>query len=126
MLFLGWAFAYRHILHSFNLLKRPEAFEVGEGSLSKLFAGKVYGYLVSPRYRRPPRVHLHRSENRMSLHPRHRSVRRVWRTSCYFIFGRFCAAHVALKKKHQEMGHARNLIQHLLLSSPGSQQPGVV
>ena len=42
---LGCAFSYRCILHTLNLLKRPEALEVAEGALSKLFAGKVYDYL---------------------------------------------------------------------------------
>ena len=42
---LGRAFACRRILQSLNLLKRPEALEVGEGALSKFFAGKVYDYL---------------------------------------------------------------------------------
>ena len=41
----GWAFTYRRILHSLNLLKRPEALEVGEGALSKLLAGKVCDYV---------------------------------------------------------------------------------
>ena len=41
----GWAFTYRRILHSLNLLKRPESLGVGEGSISKLLAGKVYDHL---------------------------------------------------------------------------------
>ena len=66
---LGWAFTYRRNLHCLNELKRPEALEVGEA------AGKVYDYLVSPRYRRQPRVHLHRLDNRMCLHLRQLSMR---------------------------------------------------
>ena len=41
----GWAFTYQRVLQSLNLLKRPEALEVGEGALSKLVDGKVYDYL---------------------------------------------------------------------------------
>ena len=36
---------------------------------------------VSPGYRRSPRVHLHHSENRMSLCLRQLLMRRVWRAS---------------------------------------------
>ena len=43
--FSGCACTYQRI-HSLHLLKRPKALEVGEGALSKLFAGKVYDYLV--------------------------------------------------------------------------------
>ena len=41
----GWAFTYRRILQSLNLLKRPEQLEVGEGALVKLLAGEVCDYL---------------------------------------------------------------------------------
>ena len=41
----GWAFTYRRILQSLNLLKRPEQLEVGEGALVKLPDGEVYDYL---------------------------------------------------------------------------------
>ena len=97
----GWTFTYRRILHPFNLLKRPKALEAKELFRSSSLAWFTIIW-VSPRYRRPPRVHLHRSENRMSLYPRQLSLRRVWRTSAKrcssFLFGRFCAAHAALKK----------------------------
>ena len=76
----GWAFKNQRILHPLHLLKRPESLEVGEGALSKLLARFTIIW-ASPRYLRPPRVHLHRSENRVSLHPRQLSMRRVRRTS---------------------------------------------
>ena len=76
----GWAFAYQRILHALRLVNRPEAVEVGE----ELFGGSSLArstiMWVSPRCRRPPRVHLHRSENRSSLCPRQLLTRRVWRT----------------------------------------------
>ena len=71
----------RRILHSLNLLKRPEAIEVGEGALSKLLAGKVYDYLVFPRYRQAATGALALFRNRMFRHPRQLSVRRFWRAS---------------------------------------------
>ena len=53
-----------------------------EGALSKRFAGKIYDHLgfffgIVGRHA----VHLHRSENRVSLCPRQLSRRQVWRTS---------------------------------------------
>ena len=42
----GWPFTRQRILHFLQLFWRPDALEVGEGTLSKLFAGKVCGHLV--------------------------------------------------------------------------------
>ena len=65
----GWAFTDRSILKSLHVLKCPEALEVGEVSLSKLLAGKVYDYLgVSSAATGAP-------------YRRQLSIRRVWRTS---------------------------------------------
>ena len=72
--------------------ERPEALEVGEGSSFEA----IRLIWTSSLYCRPPRWHLHHSENRMSLHPRQLSMCRIWHTCVALSW--ICATQVALKK----------------------------
>ena len=97
----GWAFTYQRFLQFFHLLKRSESLQVGEESFSK-FMEKCTISWVSPRCRRPPRVHLYRSANRMSLCPRQLLIRLVWRISAetlLFLTGTvLCSARCSQKR----------------------------
>ena len=84
---------------------------------------------LSPGYRRSPRALAPFRKSHVALlasavnAPR---LARICGDVAFFLFGRFCVAHVAFKKGSSRTRHSRKFIQHLPRSSPGSQRSGVL
>ena len=118
-------FTYQRILHSLNLLKRPELLEVGEGALSKLFAGKVYGYLgFSSVSSAATSVHAPFRTSHVSLPTSAVNAPSLAHVCGYITLS--CVDAIAQRMLFSKKDHQERVTHEGSSNSPGSQRPGVL